>query len=449
MLKPAATILVVDDKEAMREVLRKFLASENYQVSTAANAREALTLINQHNFDLILSDIKMPGMDGEELLDEILRQNQSANVILMTAFGSIETAVAAIKRGAVDYISKPFEMDEVLLRIGRALKEKILERRVADLESKIEQTRAWSRIVGQSQPIERLRQIIERVAPLADTVLITGETGTGKELAARALHETGTRRERPFVALDCSSMPETLIESELFGHERGTFTGASEARAGLLETAGDGTLFLDEVETLTLAVQAKLLRVLSTKQFRRVGGRRDLNLAARVVAATNQDLPQLVKTGEFRQDLFYRLNVIPLEIPPLRARRDDIHEIASVLLARRARELKRQPFKLTHAALQTLVNHDWPGNVRELENAISYVTALGGETIDHADLPASIGRALNPHSNDDQPQTLADLEKRHILQTLARTNNNRIQTAKLLGIDRRTLYNKLRLYGLG
>ena len=443
-------ILIVDDKDQMRDVLRKFLAAEGYAVETAANGRDALEKCSAQQFELILSDIKMPGMDGTELLAAILELNPQAIVILMTAFGSIEAAVEALKRGAADYVSKPFQMEDVLFRISRALKERNLEKRVAQLESEIIKQTAMQKIIGNSPPIVRLKQIIERIAPLDDTVLITGETGTGKELAARALHELSRRNQKNFVALDCSSIPETLIESELFGHEKGTFTGAGESRAGLFETVADGTLFLDEVETLSLNVQAKLLRVLQEKTFRRVGGRSDIKFRARIVAATNQNLTQMIEAGKFRQDLFYRLNVLPIEIPPLRERREDLPEIIAYLLARRARELKTENFKITPKVLQMLSNHEWCGNVRELENVISYITALGGSTIDTADLPAQFQSSLHEirlsNSNDKSTQSLADVEKTHILQTLRTVNGNRVQAAKLLGIDRRTLYNKLRQY---
>lgn len=457
MSKPAANqnssakILIVDDKDQMRDVLRKFLAAEDYAVETAASAKQALEKFDERAFDLVLSDIKMPGMDGTELLAEILKRNSRAIVILMTAFGSIEAAVAAIKIGATDYISKPFQMEDILFRVARALKEKNLEKRVADLENAIQQQSAMQKIIGNSPPIKRLKQIIERLAPTADTILITGETGTGKELVARALHETSRRNGKNFVALDCSSIPETLIEAELFGHEKGTFTGAGETRAGLFEIVADGTLFLDEVETLSLAVQAKLLRVLQEKVFRRVGGRSNIEFKARVIAATNQNLPQMIDEKKFRQDLFYRLNVLPIEIPPLRERREDVPELVAHLLAKRARELKTEKFKITPEALKTLSNHDWQGNVRELENVVSYITALGGNTIDAADLPAQVQsskfKIQNSASENQNPQTLSDVEKNHVLQTLRLVKGNRVQAAKSLGIDRRTLFNKLRQYG--
>lgn len=383
----------------------------------------------------------MPGMDGDELLAEILKRDSEAVVILMTAFGSIEAAVSAIKRGAADYISKPFQMDEVLLRIGRALKERNLERRVADLEEKIARQDATRRIIGNSAIIKRLRQIIERFAPLEDTVLITGETGTGKELVARALHEASPRQNKSFVALDCSSIPETLIESEFFGHEKGSFTGADRMRQGLFETASDGTLFLDEVESLSPAVQAKLLRVLQEKTFRRVGGRNNLSFKARIVSASNQNLLQLVEKGLFRRDLYYRFAVLPIEIPPLRQRREDVAAIVNYFLEKRGANLKISP-----EAMQILINHDWRGNVRELENVISYLTALGGETISAVDLPIQAANRQSPNA-DESVMPLAELEKNHILRVFEAANRNRVQTAKLLGIDRRTLFNKLRQYG--
>lgn len=360
----AAKILIVDDKEQMREVLRKFLTADGYVVEMAGNGKNALEKFRQNSFDLVLSDIKMPAMEGTELLDEILKIKKDQIVILMTAFGSIEAAVEAIKKGATDYISKPFQMEEVLLRISRALKEKNLKLRVADLEKKLSEKNALEKIVGKSQPMKKLRQIIERIAPLSDTVLITGETGTGKELVARALHETSERKQQPFVALDCSSIPETLIESELFGHEKGSFTGANDLRKGLFETAGDGTLFLDEIESLSLAVQSKLLRVLQERNFRRVGGRKDLNFSARVVSATNQNLEELINEGAFRRDLYYRFAVIPLNIPSLRSRREDIPELVKKLLENRT----ENPPKFSNEAMTALINHEWRGNVRELEN---------------------------------------------------------------------------------
>lgn len=441
-----ARILVVDDKEQMRDVLRKFLIAENYSVETASNGSEALKKYHQNRFDLVLTDIKMPTMEGTELLAEILKIDENAIVILMTAFGSIEAAVGAIKDGATDYISKPFQMEDVLFRISRALKEKVLEKRVADLEAQVEEKFATKNIIGNSPKIKRLKQIIERLAPLEDTVLITGETGTGKELVARALHLGSKRKDKNFVAIDCSSIPETLIEAELFGHEKGAFTGATESRLGFFEIVDAGTLFLDEVESLSLAVQAKLLRVLQEKTFRRVGGRNDIAFKARVVAATNQNLQKMIEKELFRSDLFYRLNVLPIEIPPLRERREDLPEIIAHLLLKRSHELEAPHFKISPEAMQTLLNHEWKGNVRELENVISYVTALGGELILVEDLPFQNQRPkiLNKTA---EILNLAELEKQHILQVLESTQNNRVQTAKLLGIDRRTLFNKLRQYG--
>lgn len=447
MPESTAKLLIVDDKEQMREVLRKFLLAEGYEIETAENASDALKKFQKGNIDLILSDIRMPGMDGNELLAQILQFDKNAIVILMTAFGSIEAAVGAIKQGATDYISKPFQMEEVLLRISRALKERTLEKRVADLEEKLSQKEQFTKkIIGTSPPMKKLRQIIERVAPLGDTVLIKGETGTGKELVARALHEASLRNNKPFVALDCSSIPETLIESELFGYERGAFTGANQARQGLFETVENGTLFLDEIESLSLAVQAKLLRVLQERTFRRVGGRKDLNFKARIVSATNQELEKLIDDGTFRRDLYYRFAVIPINVPALREHREDIPELILHLLKKRAENLHDIP-KITSEAMEMLVAYDWRGNVRELENVISYISALGGEEIGVNDLPL-MGSKFNKDNEKAEMLPLADLERAHILQAFESTNRNRVQAAKLLGIDRRTLYNKLRQYGI-
>lgn len=446
MTESAARLLIVDDKEQMREVLRKFLLAEGYEVETAENASEALRKFEKGNIDLVLSDIRMPGMDGNELLAQILQFDKNAIVILMTAFGSIESAVGAIKQGATDYISKPFQMEEVLLRLSRALKERKLEKRVADLEQQLSQKESpTGKIIGTSQPMKKLRQIIERVAPLNDTVLIKGETGTGKELVARALHEGSLRNDKPFVALDCSSIPETLIESELFGYERGAFTGANQSRQGLFETVENGTLFLDEIESLSLAVQAKLLRVLQERNFRRVGGRKDLNFKARIVSATNQDLEQLIEEGNFRRDLYYRFAVIPINVPALREHCEDIPELILHLLKKRAGNRHEIP-KITPEAMEMLIAHDWQGNVRELENVVSYISALGGDLIDVDDLPI-LGSKIKKRAENSELLPLAELEKSHILQAFDATNRNRVQTAKLLGIDRRTLYNKLRQYG--
>lgn len=452
-----ARILVIDDKEQMCAVLKKFLVGEGYAVETAQSAEQALQIMARAPFDLVLSDVRMPGMSGQQLLDHLRARGDGVAVILMTAFGSIEAAVEALKRGAADYISKPFSMDDVLFKIKRALDERDLRQRVVDLERQVAAHRAArsGELIGNSAAMQRLREIIERVAPLPDTVLITGETGTGKELVARALHEArlrqlGTSERRPFVALDCSAIPESLIEAELFGYERGAFTGASQARPGLFETAAAGTLFLDEVETLTLAVQAKLLRVLQERSVRRLGGRRTLPVAARIIAATNIDLAEAVRQGHFRQDLFYRLAVIPIRVPPLRERREDIPLLIDHLLARRAAERRVPVAKLTPAARQLLLDYDYPGNVRELENIITYVTAFAdgaAPLIDVADLPPQVAKRTDQAPATDAPNvpaTLDQLERAHILRTLELVGGNQAQAARLLGIDRRTLYNKLR-----
>jgi DNA-binding NtrC family response regulator len=444
-----ASILVVDDKDQMREVLQKFLTAEGYKVGTAATAAEALLRLESRSYDLVLSDIRMPGMDGNELLDRLRARDTRTIVIMMTAFGSIEAAVSAIRRGAYDYISKPFEMSEIVMRIQRALGNRNLQQRVADLEKQVAAHGADRNIIGQSAVIKRLRQLIERIGPSDDTVLITGETGTGKELVARAIHQHSLRSSAPFVALDCSAIPESLIESELFGHEKGAFTGATEARPGLFESAARGTFFLDEVNSLSPAVQSKLLRVLQERGVRRVGGREDIPVQARIVAATNHDLAAAVKEGRFRRDLYYRLAVIPLALPPLRERRDDIPELILQMLERRTGERGGEPPRVTPEAMRMLISHDWPGNVRELENAISFATALGSTVVGVEDLPPSIsGQSLERVASDDfTPATLEEVVRRHILRTLESVGGNQVKAAKILGIDRRTLYSKLRQWG--
>jgi two-component system NtrC family response regulator len=448
-----ASVLIVDDKPQMREVLQKILVAEGYAVETAAGADDALERIDHSAFDIVLTDLRMPGRDGFELLDHIRERAPEIIVILMTAFGSIDTAVEAIKRGAMDYVSKPFETNEVLLRIRRALQERGLIRRVAALERQVSSQEAARAIIGNSGATERLRRVIQQVAPLDATVLITGETGTGKELVARALHESSPRAKRPFIALDCSALPESLVESELFGHERGAFTGAVEMRVGLFEAAEDGTLFLDEVDSLTLSVQAKLLRALQERVVRRLGGKRVVPVRARIVAAANRDLEAMIESGAFRQDLYFRLAAIPIVTPPLRERRDDVPQLIAHFMTHLRRSGQPLP-SFSPEAMERLLAHRWPGNVRELENAVHYILAFGQPRITPDDLPAAIANGLRGGAGPTtanrtfSPRSLADVEKEHILRTLSYAEGNQAQAAKLLGIDRRTLYAKLRTWGL-
>lgn len=449
-LDSCATVLIVDDKPQMRDVLRKILSAEGYAVAVAPGGDEALEFLQATHVDVVLTDLRMPGMDGFELIDRIRAEDPDRIVILMTAFGSVETAVAAIKGGATDYVSKPFQTDEVLMRIRRALDERGTRRRVVQLERQLTSREGTQGIIGGSEAVRRLRRVIEQIAPLDSTVLITGETGTGKELVARALHAASPRAKRPFVALDCSAIPEALVESELFGHERGSFTGATEAREGLFEAAADGTLFLDEVESLPLTVQAKLLRVLQEKNLRRIGGRKVIPVRARILAATNKPLDAEVRAGTFRQDLYFRLAVIPIPVPSLRERRDDIPELVQYFLDREAARRGTPSPRVTPEALARMMAHHFPGNIRELENAIHFALAFADSVITTDHLPVTIlasddDLSGSPGNDGDfRPEPLADIEKRHILKTLDSVEGNQVQAAKLLGIDRRTLYNKLK-----
>lgn len=445
-----ATILVVDDKPQMRDVLRKILTAEGYVVAVAPGGEDALEFLDATHVDVVLTDLRMPGMDGLELIDRIRDTDPERIVILMTAFGSVETAVAAIKRGATDYVSKPFQTDEVLIRIRRALAERGTRRRVDQLERQIISREGTRGIVGSGNAVRQLRRIIEQVAPLDSTVLIAGETGTGKELVARALHDASRRAKRPFLALDCSAIPESLVEAELFGHERGAFTGATEAREGLFEAAADGTLFLDEVESLPLSVQAKLLRVLQEKTLRRIGGRKTIPVRARILAATNKPLEAEVRAGTFRQDLYFRLAVIPIHVPPLRDRVEDIPELVEHFLDRAATERGGSGPRLSPEALARLTAYRFPGNIRELENAIHFALAFADRVIEPDHLPVTILAADDAPAkppapaSEFKPAPLSEIEKRHILNTLEAVEGNQVQAAKLLGIDRRTLYNKLK-----
>lgn len=449
-LDSSATILIVDDKPQMRDVLRKILSAEGYAVAVAPGGEEALEFLQSTQVDVVLTDLRMPGMDGFDLIDRIRAEDPDRIVILMTAFGSVETAVAAIKRGATDYVSKPFQTDEVLMRIRRALDERGTRRRVVQLERQLTSREGTRGIIGASEAVRRLRRVIEQIAPLDSTVLITGETGTGKELVARALHAASPRAKRPFVALDCSAIPESLVESELFGHERGAFTGATESREGLFEAAADGTLFLDEVESLPLSVQAKLLRVLQEKNLRRIGGRKVIPVRARILAATNKPLDAEVRAGTFRQDLYFRLAVIPIPVPSLRERREDIPELIQHFLDRETSRRGTPSPRVAQEALARMMAYHFPGNIRELENAVQFALAFADTVITTDHLPVTMlasdddATASRGTGDEFKPEPLADIEKRHILKTLESVEGNQVQAAKLLGIDRRTLYNKLK-----
>lgn len=444
-------ILIVEDEAPMCELLMSFFSQKGYKVSSAQNGEEAVAKLEEQDYALVITDIKLPGMSGLELLARIRVDWSDLAVIIMTAFSSISSAVEAMKLGAEDYIGKPFQLDELAITVEKGLERRSLRREVRELRAEVSARYNFSNIVGRSKPMQQLFEVIRRIAARRDaSALIIGSTGTGKELVARAIHYNSERRGAPFVPINCSAIPETLLESELFGHQKGAFTGAHENRRGLIEEAQGGTVFLDEINTLSQNLQVKLLRVLQERIVRRVGGRENIPIDIRLVSASNQDLEEAVKRGEFRQDLFYRLNVVPVRLPDLRDRREDIPLLVHHFLEKFAQQHGEPPRRFSNEAMRILMTHVWPGNVRELENAVEHALTMGSsEVLTPEDLPSSITapeRDIVEESVLDNA-SLADVEKRYILRVLERMDGHQIKTAQILGIDRRTLYRRLRQYG--
>jgi len=438
-MKKRFHILVTDDDPVARELLVEVLNKEGHLTTGAADGAESLHLARTESFDLALIDLKMPGMDGLEVLSKLRAEHPDLPVIILTAFAGMDTAVAAIRAGAFDYLSKPFSMEEIRQMVRRTLLAKQGGTRQASHRSQESGADRSNLLVGSSPVMLAVYKLIARVARSDATVLICGETGTGKEQAARAIHAASPRAQRPFVAVDCTALPETLFESELFGHERGAFTGAQAQRQGMLEMAQDGTCFLDEVGELPLALQAKLLRALQEREYRRVGGNRSLPLNARVLAATNRDLWRAVRQGDFREDLLYRLDVVRIDMPPLRARREDIPLLVQHFIDKYAGD--RKDLRVSAELMEELCENAWPGNVRQLENAIQRAIAVSPSSLL---LPedASIGV---PADTGEEPArisagSLNDLKRRHIQEVLAQVDGNKQRAAQILGIDRRTLY---------
>jgi DNA-binding NtrC family response regulator len=448
--KENRTLLIAEDDAHLRETLATYLARFGFQVEIAPSGREALERVETSLPDLVLTDIHMPDMDGLALLAEIKARHPETLVIMMTAFSSIDSAVEAMRRGAEDYLSKPLQLADARMSIERALERQALRTRVAQLETQAQERYQFSQLIGKSPAMQRVFQIIERVAPTNTTVLLNGRTGTGKELVARALHFNSPRAKKPLVDINCGALPEQLVESELFGHVKGAFTGAGEAKKGLFETAHGGTLFLDEVQSLKPDLQAKLLRALQERVIRRVGGRENIEVDVRVIAATNQDIASAVKRGEFREDLYYRLNVVSIFLPPLRERREDIPLLIEHFLKRYAPP--GEPRRFSNEALRLLLGYDWPGNVRELQNAVEHALAIGlGPTLTIADLPLHLSGMVGQADVAEpvgEGRTLEEIERRHILRILEETGGNHMRAAEILGINRRTLYRKLEKYKL-
>ena len=443
-------VLIVDDDKNMQALLQKVLVREGYATTLADNGEEALKCIGEQNFDIVLSDIRMPNMDGMTLLGKIQETSPETTVIMMTAFGSVDSAVEAMKQGAYDYISKPFKMDEVLIVLSRVVEEKQLRQELVSMREELAGRYSFANIIGKSAPMQQVFDLISRVATSAATVLIRGGSGTGKELVARAIHFNSPRKEQSFVPVNCSAIPGDLLESELFGHMKGSFTGAVANKRGLFVEADGGTILLDEIGEMSPDLQSKLLRVLQEKEVRPVGGTQHISVDARVIAATNQNLESQVEKGSFREDLYYRLNVIPLVLPALRERLEDIPLLVEHFLEKYAGEVGGKK-SMSREALAVLMRHPWPGNVRELENVVERAAVLSmGAEIRPQDLPPEMGTASGGllARSAEREASLEDLEKDYILLVLDRVDGNQTRAAEILGIDRRTLYRKLQSYNV-
>ena len=445
-------VLIVDDEQIVRESLAGWFEEDGYRVAAASNAREALAMLNDETWHVALVDIKMPGMDGLELQQKIRDIDANIVVVIMTAYASVETAVQALKEGAYDYITKPFDPDDLAHMIRNAVERRRLIWENAQMRERIDDMAAFSDIVGQSPQLTKVLGQVAQVAQTDATTLVLGESGTGKELIAQAIHQQSRRRYLPLVAVNCGALPEGLLESELFGHEKGAFTGALYRRKGKIEIADGGTLFLDEVGDISPKTQADLLRVLETKEFTRVGGAKPIHSDFRVVSATNRDLAADTRDGRFRTDLYYRLNAFALRVPPLRERDGDIPLLTEHFRGRLSEELHKPTERLTDEAMRKLEQYDWPGNVRELRHVIEHAIVLCTNPVmgaDDIELPRDVVGAVQPTATGNSDAlALSDVEREHIRAVLDRTDWNVTKAAKVLDIDRGTLYNKMRRYEL-
>jgi len=456
-----ARILVCDDEESIREFLEIMLRKEGYEVTCAEDGQKALDILKKKSFDMVISDMQMPNMTGMELLKNTKEQYPDMTFMMITAFGTAETAVEAMKLGAYDYLTKPFKIDEVRLNIANALRSKNLEVENRVLKKELKQEYSFQNLVGNSETMHRIYEMVRRVSQTPTNVLITGESGTGKEMVAKAVHYNGPLKDKPFVTVNCGAIPESLMESEMFGHKKGSFTGAIADKSGLFEVADGGTLFLDEVGELPLRIQVKLLRAIQERVIRRVGGTEDTKIEVRIIAATNRDLEQMVKTGEFRQDLFYRLNVINIKTPSLRERSDDIPLLANHFLKKYNDRLGKNIGGISADAMELLKKYDYPGNVRELENIIERTVALeGGATILPESLPPFVntpnGRKM-ASSNEiqvtaegvDLDKIMGQIEKELLVKAIHTAGGVKKKAAKLLNITFRSMRYRVEKYNLG
>ncbi|GMV38553.1 MAG: sigma-54-dependent Fis family transcriptional regulator [Myxococcales bacterium] len=453
-------ILIVDDEASMREFLEILLQKEGYAVQTANSAEDAFARIDASEFDLVLTDLKMPRGSGIDVLERVKASWPDTQVVLMTAYSTIETAIEALKKGAYDYVSKPFKLDELKVIIDKALDKRRLVVENERLRDALRERYSFGNIIGRSERIRQVFDLVERVARTRTSVLITGESGTGKELVAKALHYNSLRKDHPFVVINCGAIPENLMESELFGHVKGSFTGAIAHKKGLFEIAHGGTLFLDEVGELTLPLQVKLLRVLQERRIKPVGGVQESDVDVRIIAATNKELEEEIRTGRFREDLFYRLNVIQVRMPPLRERREDVPLIAAHFLQRFCDEMGKSILHIAPDALDALASYHFPGNVRELENIIERaVTFEMSDVLTIQSLPRSVAQQREslpslgadmeiPDEGCDLERMLADIEREFLMKALARTGGVKTDAARLLGISFRSIRYKLDKYNI-
>jgi two-component system response regulator PilR (NtrC family) len=451
-------ILVADDERSMRELLAIVLKREGYDVVLAEDGRSAVAALEKQPVDLLVSDIKMPDMSGVEVLRAAKAIDKDILGIMITAFASTETAVEALRLGAYDYVTKPFKVEELKQRVQKALERRELEQENLLLKRTLQTSHQFCNIIGRSEPMLAVFKLVETVAATSSTILITGESGTGKELVARALHYNSLRRDRPFVALNCGALTETLLESELFGHMRGSFTGAVANKKGLIEVAEKGTIFLDEISDMSQMMQVKLLRVLQDRKFRRVGGLEEVDADVRFIAATNRELSQLVAEGKFREDLFYRINVIPVHLPPLRERREDVPLLADHFLERFRIHLGKSVTSISSEAMRCLERYDWPGNIRELENVLERAVALEQTPIILPEnLPAAVRNQVPqngtrmlplPEAGFDLEQHVQEIERDYIAQALKKANGVQVRAAEILGMSFRSFRYYAKKYNL-